>query len=415
MKLQHILSIVLLSKTGLSVSEGADKLDKRGQSLMANLKHLSFDVFPETLKKQRSWIKNLQHGQTRYQKKQVNKLENAVDKAENELEIETGKRVELANQILADKAESDAEFSTFKDNQMEALEKAETKAETELSAETEKREQLENKVVIDEENLEQLKIKISADKAESDAEFLTFRGDQAKALEQAMDKAENKLKIETGKLVSQISADAEKSGAEFSSFQNQMETLENATTKAETDLKSETKKREELEKALENAKTKAETELNAESEKRVVLENKMIVEQENVNQLKEALESAKIKAETELSAETEKREELEKALESAKTKAENDLKSETEKVRVELENKMVIDKQNFDQTLNSLTSKLSALSENFEKLKDTSVKVHDMWFDKTDDHTQANKFLKEYESIGSGNGLIPVSTAIPVQ
>lgn len=155
MKLQHLLSIVLLSKTGLSASDGAGGLEKPA-SLLANLRHLTFDVFPKTLHNQRTWIKKLRHGQTKYQMKQTKALENAIIKAENDLNLEKEKRVELEIQILADSNKASAEFLEYKETQMKALENAKTKAETELEAETVKRVELENKVLVDRKNYEQM-------------------------------------------------------------------------------------------------------------------------------------------------------------------------------------------------------------------------------------------------------------------
>merc|ERR1712071_449732 len=89
--------------------------------------------------------------------------------------------------------------------------------------------------------------------------------------------------------------------------------------------------------------------------------------------------------------------------ENAKAKASTELKAETEK-RVELENKVMVDRLNFEHILVSLTTKLHALTEDFQTLKVKSDAVHDTWFDETDDHTQANKFINDYESkYGSGD------------
>ena len=151
-------------------------------------------------------------------------------------------------------------------------------------------------------------------------------------------------------------------------------------------------------KALENAKTKAEKDLNIEKEKRVALEIQI------------SAENAKASAGFVAFQETQM-----KALENAKTKAETELEAETVK-RVELKNEILVNRKNYERMMKNMNTKLSALSEDFEKLKASSQEVHDTWFDETDDHTQANKFVQDYEDnfgngISSAGGLlVPVIT-----
>merc|ERR1719186_1113325 len=101
MKLVHIILAVLLSNSVFSEKP----VKRKSKSLIHQIRKFTLDIFPEQLKNQRRLIKLLNHGNTAYQKSQVQAIHDAKIKAENELGVETQKRIELEEKYAVDKAE----------------------------------------------------------------------------------------------------------------------------------------------------------------------------------------------------------------------------------------------------------------------------------------------------------------------
>merc|ERR1712117_725924 len=109
MKVRHITFLVLCCSKTFAFSENLDYLsdeaveNNHSKSLISNLRRLTFEVFPKTLREQRIMLEKLRLGKTKYQKSQVQALEDAKLKAEQELKVETEKRVAFENLYKVEK------------------------------------------------------------------------------------------------------------------------------------------------------------------------------------------------------------------------------------------------------------------------------------------------------------------------
>merc|ERR1712168_575039 len=108
MKVQHIIFTLFLCSRKV-FSENFDYLsdeaiqNDHSKSLISNLRRLTFEVFPKTIKDHRLMIQKLKLGKTKYQKAQVQALEDAKIKAEEDLKVESEKRVALEHLYTVEK------------------------------------------------------------------------------------------------------------------------------------------------------------------------------------------------------------------------------------------------------------------------------------------------------------------------